>query len=87
MDHKYDEHLEDQFEKLAEERLAEMKYKVFDKDARIIKRDKFYDLKLENRTDDENCLVIISKEGETIVLTTEIEQQIYAIYKMRHGKD
>lgn len=76
--------LEDKFIKLAEERIAAKKYKVFDKNSRLVKRQKFPDLIKSGRTMSETSLVILNAEGETIVLTEEFERELFRILKFRY---
>ena len=61
---KYDAKKEHQLQLLAENRIQNGQYKIFDHSARVITRKKI---------DGENCLVIINREGETIVITTKFE--------------
>ena len=61
---KYDEKKEHQLRLLAENRIQNGQYKIFDHDARVITRKKI---------DDKSCLVIINGEGETIVITPDFE--------------
>lgn len=73
MKEKYIEKYEQQIRELAENRIKTNQYKVFDNSARVIKRARFPELVEQGKSDDENCLVIINGEGETIVLTSEFE--------------
>lgn len=64
MKEKYAEKKENQLRLLAENRIESGQYTIFDHNARVITRKKI---------DGENCLVIINSEGETIVITLNLE--------------
>jgi hypothetical protein len=75
--------VEDHIKILAEHRLESKNYKVFDYRSRVIKRDKFPELVERERSDNESGLVIISGEGDVMVLTEEFEMMLYGISKKR----
>lgn len=78
MQDKFDRKYENQIVLMAETKVKSGNFKVFDNFARVIKRDIFPELARQGRTGDEKCLVIINREGETIVLTDEFERILYA---------
>ena len=80
-----DEKLEKRFEQLAENRIASRNYKLFDKNSRVIKRQRLAELKLSGKTENDLCLVIINAEGETIILTEEFERELFRIDKGRYN--
>lgn len=69
-----DDKLEKRFEQLAENRISSKNYKVFDKNSRVVKR---------QRINDDLCLVILNAEGEAIVLTEEFEKELFRIATIR----
>ena len=73
MKEKYSPQYESQIRQLAENRLKTKNFKIFDHDARIVKRADLPELVENGRTDDAKCLVIVNSEGETIVITKEFE--------------
>jgi hypothetical protein len=73
MQEKYDQKYEDRIVLLAAERVKNGKYKIFDYQARVITRERFPEFVDRGQSDNESCLVIINKEGETIVITQEFE--------------
>lgn len=81
--HKYDDRYEKQIILLAEERIKTGKYKVFDRQARVITRKNLPELAAAGKTEDENCLVIANQDGETIVITKEFEQILFNAFKNR----
>lgn len=83
MQEKYNEKFENQLILLAENKVKSGKYKVFDHESRVIKRHRFPEFVQEGKTDDENCLVVINKEGEALVLTAEFERALFAALKNR----
>jgi hypothetical protein len=77
-----DEKLEEKFRLLANERIVKGKYKIFDRNARLIKRHKFEGLNSES----ESALVILNGQGEAIVLTEEFERELLRVFKLRYEK-
>jgi hypothetical protein len=73
MKEKYNQKYENQIVLLASERAQSGNYKVFDYQARVVKRDIFPELVEKGKTDAENCLVAINSEGATIVITREFK--------------
>jgi hypothetical protein len=73
MKEKYNDQYENKIILLAESKIKSGNFKVFDNFARVIKRDKFPELVEQEKTDNESCLVIINREGETIVITPFFE--------------
>jgi hypothetical protein len=65
MPDQFNERYENQLRELAINRIQSGNFKVFDKDARIITR-----VDIRGKT---NCLVIINKEGETLVFDPHFE--------------
>lgn len=80
-----DENLEKRFEQLADERIENKKYKIFDKNSRLIKRHKFPELIQSGRTMAETSLVVLNAEGDAIVLTEEFERELFRILKKRYS--
>lgn len=80
------QHLEDKFIKLAEERITSKKYKVFDISSRLVKRHKFPDLVTTGRTMGETSLLILNSAGDAIVLTEEFERELLRVLKIRYEK-
>lgn len=74
MDEKYDPEYERKIKDLANLRLHHENYKVFDHDARIVKRVNIPKTKETGKSDYESCLVIINRDGECIVITREFEK-------------
>ncbi len=72
---KYDQTYEDHIKTLAELRLDNKKFKVFDHRSRVIKRKK-----IEIDWQEENCLVMINGAGDCIVLTESREFSPTAFY-------
>lgn len=83
MQKKFDQAYEDKIILLAENKLESGHYKVFDDDARVVKRHRLPELPATGKTHDSTCLVITNREGETIVLTQEFEHILYNILKNR----
>jgi hypothetical protein len=81
MKEKYDQKYEDHIQVLAEHRLDSKNYKIFDHRSRIIKRHKISELLERGRSDSEDALVIISGEGDLIVLTEEFERMLLSVSK------
>jgi hypothetical protein len=77
-----DEKLEEKFRLLANERIVKRKYKIFDRNSRLIKRHKFDGLNSES----ESALVILNSKGEAIVLTEEFERELLRVFKLRYEK-
>jgi len=74
--------LDDKFRKLAEERIQAGKYKIFDKNSRLIKRQKLWGLDSEV----DSGLLILNAEGEAIILTEEFERELLRVFKLRYEK-
>lgn len=81
MKEKYNEKYEAQIQDLAGNRLKSKNFKIFDYNARIIKRQNFPELVEQGKTAHQNCLVIINGEGETLVITQEFERSLCATSK------
>lgn len=77
-----DQKLEEKFRLLANERIVQGKYKIFDRNSRLIKRHKFEGLHSES----ESALVILNSQGEAIVLTEEFERELLRVFKLRYEK-
>ena len=75
---KYDQKYEDHIQQLADLRLKNKNYKIFDYHARVIKREKF-----EINGMEESCLVIINAVGDCMVLTEDFERMLYTVNKQR----
>jgi hypothetical protein len=82
MDKKFKIDPEEQFAKLGEERFAQGKYKIFDKNSRLIKRYKLFGLNSET----ESGLLILNGDGEAILLTEEFERNLLRVFKIRYEK-
>ena len=76
MNEKYNEKYEHQIKEMAESRIKSGSIKVFDHNARIVKRERFPELVKQGKTEDENCLIIINQDGECVVLTQEFERAL-----------
>ena len=76
MKEKYNQKYEDQIRKLAADRFDKKNFRVFDHNARIIKRVNISELVDQGKTAHPNCLVIVNGEGETIVITQEFERDM-----------
>lgn len=85
MNEKYNAQYEKQIVLMAENKVRAGKIEVFDYLARIIKSEKFPQLVRQGTTDNENCLVIANRDGETIVLTEEFQITLYNALKGRFG--
>ena len=83
MDEKYNPKYESQIKDLANNRLRTKTYKVFDYNARIVKRIKMIELKEQGRTDSEQCLIIVNKDGDTMAITQEFEKVLFNALKNR----
>lgn len=73
MRERYDPKYEARILELAENRLRTKNYRVFDGDARVARSAKLPELKREGKTSMEDCLVVINREGEAMVLTVEFQ--------------
>ena len=73
MKEKYNQKYENQIAQLDSGRVKTGNYKVFDYQARVITRDSFPELIEKGKTEIENCLVVINSDGETVVITRELE--------------
>jgi hypothetical protein len=83
MQEKYDDNYENKIVLLAENKIKSGRYKVFDHLARVISRECFPELVNQGKTDDESCLIITNKEGETLVITQEFEHILFNALKHR----
>jgi hypothetical protein len=82
MKEKYDQKYEDHIQTPTEHRLNNKNYKIFDYRSRIIKRQKFPELFNCPRSDSEDALVI-SGEGDVVILTEEFERMLLSVSKKR----
>ena len=83
MKEKYDPNYEGHIKILAEHRLESKNYKVFDYRSRALKRQNFSELVERERSESQSGLVIISGEGDVIILTEDFERMLYGICKKR----
>jgi len=67
MKEKYNQKYEDQIRKLAADRFDKKNFRVFDHNARIIKRVNIPELVNQGKTAHTNCLVIVNGEGERLL--------------------
>ena len=78
MSEKYNEDFERKILDLARIHMRRGTYKLFDARARVVTRRSFPELVEKEKTGDESCLVIVSGDGETIVITEEFETTLRA---------
>lgn len=83
MEEKYNPKYESQIMEMAKNRLGAKTYKVFDYQARIFTREYLPELKEQGRTDNEQCLIIVNKDGDTIAITQEFEKILFNVLKNR----
>jgi len=73
MQEKYNDQFEKQIKILTQSNLKAGKYKILDYQSRIVSRAKFPELVKAGRTENDSCLVMTSRDGETFVITKEFE--------------
>ena len=74
------QNIESRFQQFAGELIAKGEYKVFDRNARLINRQKL--IGLDSTAD--SGLVILNAQGDAILLTEEFERELLRVLKLRY---
>jgi hypothetical protein len=76
------QNIESRFQKFAGDLIARGEYKIFDRNARLINRQKL--IGLDSNAD--TGLVILNADGDAILLTEEFERELLRVLNLRYQK-